>query len=177
MRPGDPLPGLTAAERGRFLLGKALFERLATADEGLGPLYNADRCSSCHDQPAVGGGGDRILVVKATAFEDGRCRDLRPEGGDNIQQRVTPLLEALGVEPERIPPSATDTVRVTAPPLFGLGLLEAVPEEALVSMAREQAAGGVVSGRVPGSSTGRSARFGRKGDAVSVADFVDTALR
>lgn len=177
VRPGDPVPGLTPAERGRFLLGKALFERVATVDEGLGPLYNADRCSSCHDQPAVGGGGDRILVLKATAFADGRCQDLRDEGGDNIQQQVTSLLAELGVGPEEVPPSATDTVRVTAPPLFGLGLLEAVPEPVLEALVREQEATGVVSGRMPRASSGGVARFGRKGDAASVADFVDTALR
>ena len=175
--PGDPVAGLSPAERGRFLLGKALFERVATVDEGLGPLYNAERCSSCHDQPAVGGGGDAILVLKATAYLEEGCNVLRAEGGDNIQQRVTPLLAQMGIGPEVVPASATDTVRVTAPPLFGLGLLEAVPEEALLAMAREQADGGIVSGRVPVSPAGAAARFGRKGDAVSVADFVDTALR
>ncbi len=41
--PGEPLAGLTDAQRARFLLGRALFERLATPEEGLGPLYNADR--------------------------------------------------------------------------------------------------------------------------------------
>ena len=177
LQPGDPLVGLTASERGRFLLGKALFERVATIDEGLGPLYNADRCSSCHDQPAVGGGGDAILVLKATGLDGDRCLDLREEGGDNIQQRATSLLVEMGSGPEDVPPSATDTVRVTAPSLFGLGLLEAVPDEALEGLVRRQGAEGVVSGRVPTAGSGSSARFGRKGDAGSVADFVDTALR
>lgn len=175
--PGDPVPGLTPAERGRFLLGKALFERLATVDEGLGPLYNAERCSSCHDQPAVGGSGDDVLVLKATAFQDGRCSNLRDEGGDNIQQLATAPLVVLGLGPEVVPSSATDTSRVTAPPLFGLGLLEAVPEADLETMASRVGSQGSVSGRVARTAAGEVARFGRKGDAATVADFVDTALR
>ncbi|MCA9739667.1 MAG: hypothetical protein KC645_18720, partial [Gemmatimonadetes bacterium] len=70
--PGAPLPALEEAERGRFLLGRAVFERLATEEEGLGPLFNEARCSGCHDQPAIGGGG-LILVRKATRWEEGTC--------------------------------------------------------------------------------------------------------
>ena len=39
---GDPLPGLTEAQRGSFLLGQALFTRVTSPDEGLGPIaYDA----------------------------------------------------------------------------------------------------------------------------------------
>ena len=173
--PGEPVAGLSTGERGRFLLGKALFERIATADEGLGPLYNADRCSSCHDQPAIGGGGDAVPVLKATHYADGRCDPLRSLGGDNIQLRATDPLIALGLGPETVPAEATATARVTAPTLLGLGLVEAVPEAAFVELANRDDT--LVTGRLPRLEDGRYARFGRKGDAATVADFVDTALR
>ena len=176
--PGESVAGLSTGERGRFLLGRALFERLATADEGLGPLYNAERCSDCHDQPVVGGGGTRIRVLKATRFEDDRCDLLLAEGGDNIQRRATDLLIAHGMGPEEVPATATATAQVTAPPLLGLGLLEAVPDEVLLEWADpDDGDGDGISGRLPRLADGRTARFGRKGDASTVRDFVDTALR
>ncbi len=177
-RPGESLAGLGTGERGRFLLGRALFERLATADEGLGPLFNAQRCSDCHDQPAVGGGSARIPVLKATRFHDGRCDLLGDQGGDNIQRRATDLLLAHGMGPEDIPATATATALVTAPPLFGLGLLEAVPDQGLLEWADPaDGDGDGISGRLPRLADGRTARFGRKGDASTVRDFVDAALR
>ena len=177
-QPGDPVAGLDAGSRGRFLLGRALFERVASVDEGLGPLFNAERCSDCHDEPAVGGGSSRILVLKATRFADGRCDLLEPGGGDNIQQRVTALAAARGVRAEEVPAAATATARVTAPPLFGLGLLEVVPNEVLAEYADpDDRDGDGVSGRMPLRPDGRAARFGRKGDAVTLDDFVTSALR
>ena len=180
--PGEPVPGLTARERGRFLLGRALFERLATAEEGLGPLYNAERCSDCHDEPVVGGGGARVPVLKATRFAAGRCDLLEAQGGDNVQRRVTDLARAHGLAPEDVPKGATATSRVLAPPLLGLGLLEAVPDSVLQEWedpADADADG--ISGRLPrvarGPARGRAARFGRKGEAAAIEGFVDAALR
>lgn len=180
--PGEPLAGLAPGERGRFFVGRALFERLATADEGLGPLYNAKRCSDCHDEPVVGGGGTRFPVLKATRFVDGRCDLLEDRGGDNIQLRATELARAHGLAPEEVPDGATATSRVVAPPLLGLGLLEAVPDSVLDEWADpDDADGDGISGRAPraerGRDGGRPARFGRKGDAAAIEGFVDAALR
>ena len=173
------MAGLGTGERGRFLLGRALFERLATADEGLGPLYNQERCSDCHDQPAVGGSGtQRVRVLKATRFADGRCDLLHAEGGDNIQRRATDLLVAHGMGPEEVPATATATALMTAPSLLGLGLIEAVPDTVLAERADpDDLDGDGISGRLPRLPDGRTARFGRKGDASTLEDFVDTALR
>ncbi len=177
--PGEAMAGLGTGERGRFLLGRALFERLATADEGLGPLYNQERCSDCHDQPAVGGSGtQRVRVLKATRFADGRCDLLHAEGGDNIQRRATDLLVAHGMGPEEVPATATATALMTAPSLLGLGLIEAVPDTVLAERADpDDLDGDGISGRLPRLPDGRTARFGRKGDASTLEDFVDTALR
>ena len=177
--PGEAMAGLGTGERGRFLLGRALFERLATADEGLGPLYNQERCSDCHDQPAVGGSGtQRVRVLKATRFADGRCDLLHAEGGDNIQRRATDLLVAHGMGPEEVPATATATALMTAPSLLGLGLIEAVPDSVLAERADpDDLDGDGISGRLPRLPDGRTARFGRKGDASTLEDFVDTALR
>ncbi|HSM61068.1 MAG TPA: di-heme oxidoredictase family protein [Longimicrobiales bacterium] len=175
--PGEPLAGLSDGELGRFLLGKAVFERLATAEEGLGPLFNAPRCSACHEVPASGGSGD-VLVRKATRFADGRCDLLVAEGGDNFQLRATELLLAHGVGPETVPASATGEALVTSPTLFGLGLVEAIPEEALLALADpDDRDGDGVSGRSGTTADGRVGRFGRKAETRTIRDFVDGALR
>ena len=175
--PGQPLGDLTDTELGRFLLGKAVFERLTTAEEGLGPLYNGTRCSACHDRPASGG-SSTSLVNKATRFEAGVCDLLVAEGGDNIQQRATPLLLAHGVMREVVPASATDSARVTGPPLFGAGLVEAIADETILAGADpDDADGDGISGRVGRTSDGRVGRFSRKADVATVFDFVETALR
>jgi len=175
--PGQPLARLTDAELGRFLLGRAVFERRTTPEEGLGPLYNAERCSDCHLRPAAGGSGP-ALVLKATRYREGTCDLLVAEGGDNVQQHATPALARLGIAAERVPSRATDTMRLAGPALFGLGLLEAIPEEAI--LAREDPGdrdGDGISGRAARTADGRLARFGRKGETATVIEFVETALR
>ncbi len=174
--PGQPLPGLTEEQLGRFLLGRAVFERLTTPQEGLGPLFNAERCSACHGIPVSGGSGPP-LVLKATRLENGLCDLLTAAGGDNIQQRATPLLQARGIAREAVPARATATARVTGPSLFGLGLVEAIPDETILAREDpEDADHDGISGRAA-RVPGRVARFGRKGDATTILEFIDTALR
>lgn len=175
--PGEPLAALGEGQRARFLLGRALFERLLSQDEGLGPLHNAERCSDCHDRPAIGGGSGSFPVRKATRFADGTCDLLRDVGGDNLQTRVTPAAGAHGVRPEEVPPEATGTASLVAPPLFGLGLVEAIPDSALERLEDPgDRDGDGISGRLPRLEDGRVARFGRKGEAADVAGFIETAL-
>ena len=53
---GDPIPGLTQSELDAFNRGRIVFERRFTPEDGLGPLYNAVSCASCHSTPVTGGG-------------------------------------------------------------------------------------------------------------------------
>jgi CxxC motif-containing protein (DUF1111 family) len=171
------MAGLDEGQVGRFLLGRAVFERLATEEEGLGPLFNAPRCSDCHEVPAIGGISHRA-VVKATRWEGGRCDPLTEQGGDNVQQFATPLLLALGLGPELVPPEATHVSNVMATPLFGLGLLEAIPQEAIAALADpDDRDGDGISGRMGTTAEGSPGRFGRKADFALLHDFVDHALR
>jgi CxxC motif-containing protein (DUF1111 family) len=176
-QPGDPLPNLTEAESGRFLLGKALFERLTIPEEGLGPLFNETRCSACHDTPAAGGSG-RALVVKATRFENNTCDLLQGQGGDNIQRQATPLLAQHGISGESTPTDATAEVVVTGPSLFGLGLIEAIADTTILANADpEDGDGDGIWGRAVRTMDGRLGRFGRKNEIATAFDFIETALR
>jgi CxxC motif-containing protein (DUF1111 family) len=176
--PGKPLPELTATDLERFAQGQTRFHAPFSPDDGLGPLFNEARCSSCHDLPVVGGTGAEV-AVKATRFTPpDACDLLVHQGGDNIQQRATPALQALGIPGEARPSSATELSVVTAPSLFGLGLVELIPEAVITSRADpEDADADGISGRAARLPDGRLGRFGRKADSATLEDFVDTALR
>ena len=52
---GGPIEGLTSMQLAEFERGRAVFERRFTPSSGLGPLYNATSCASCHSTPVTGG--------------------------------------------------------------------------------------------------------------------------
>ncbi len=176
---GDPLPGLSEEEQVRFLAGRALFRRIFTDADGLGPLFNENSCNACHTDPADGGTGDQFMIRAAEIQPDGTCDPLTALGGDNLRQRVIAHAAAMGVGRDEVPERATVTARFAVPFLFGLGLVEAIPDEVLVRRAEENAQrrGSSIRGRAPLAEDGRVARFGRKGDHVTLDSFTEEALR
>ncbi len=176
-RPGEPLPGLSAAEAGQFEAGHALFNRAFTPEEGLGPLFNQTRCASCHDLPTSGGHGAEP-VTKVSRFDPASgCSLLEEEGGDLLQALVVPALFDAGVMPERIPESATAVVELRPPPLYGLGLVEAVEEASIRDGADPlDADGDGVSGRLATALEGAVGRFGAKGQHATLRGFIASAL-
>jgi CxxC motif-containing protein (DUF1111 family) len=161
---GDPLAGLTAAERERFELGREVFQRAFTDSTGLGPLFNAESCLECHEDPVAGGNGDEFETHAAAMRTDGTCDLLERFGGPVFQQHATPALtQALGIVEEPIPPEATTVAIRTAPDVFGFGLLDAIPAHTI--LAREDPDDrnhDGVSGRANRFFDGSVGRFGRK---------------
>jgi CxxC motif-containing protein (DUF1111 family) len=85
---------------------------------------------------------------------------------------------ARGIEYEVVPPAATGQASVTGPALFGLGLVDAIPEATILANADpEDADGDGISGRAVRVPDGRLGRFGRKNEVASLLAFVETALR
>ena len=172
LKPGDPLRGLTAAELDRFQKGKEIFNRTFTAETGLGPLFNADACAECHEDPVSGGSGDEIELHIAALRPDGFCDPLVDSGGVVIQLQVTPALQAaLGIDSEPVPVSASRASR-TSPAVFGMGLLDAVPERDLLSRADpDDRNNDGISGRPNRFFDGRVGRFGRKAIVPTLNEF------
>ncbi len=138
-QPGDPLPGLTAAQRAQFDSGRAVFDSTFTAPTGLGPLFNASGCGECHEDPVVGGVGDEV-ERHAAVFHPDRpgfvCDQLAAVGGPVFQDSVTAALHAaLGIDREPLPPGVTTVAARTTPDIFGFGLLDAVPDSVILSYA------------------------------------------
>lgn len=176
--PGEPLPGLSAAELRAFTAGRALFDRAFTPEHGLGPIFNQTRCSSCHDLPTTGGHGAEP-VTKVSRFDAvNGCDLLEAEGGDLLQASVVPALIDAGVRPERIPENATEAALVRAPALYGVGLVEAVPDEDILARADpDNEDGDGVSGRAAILVDGAVGRFGGKAQDATLAGFIATAAR
>jgi CxxC motif-containing protein (DUF1111 family) len=176
-RPGDPIDGLSPEERARFDRGRALFERRFIPEEGLGPSFNAPACGECHEEPVSGGVGDEVETHISLVRPDGGCDPLVDRGGPVIQAKVTPALEAaLGITTEPIPGDLVPAHRTT-PDLFGFGLLDTVPESAILAYADpDDRDHDGISGRPHRTAEGRVGRFGRKAQVASLRPFNDDAF-
>ena len=168
------LPGLTSPELAAFVRGDAEFERRFAPSTGLGPIFNNVSCASCHS----GDGRGRLqnaLQRIGTADND----MLRSLGGPQIQDRAIP-----GAVPETLPVGVPVSLRLP-PPVFGVGLIDAVSEATILSRADpDDRDGDGISGRpnwvtpadyalpnVNTSSAGqRVGRFGRKAQTSSILE-------
>jgi len=181
-QPGDPLPGLSAAERAQFDSGRAVFDSTFTPQVGLGPLFNASGCRECHEDPVTGANGDEV-EHHATVFHPERagamCDELADKGGPVFQDSVTPALHAaLGIDREPRPPSPTVVAERTTPDILGFGLLDAVPDSVILSYADpDDKNHDGISGRPNRFFDGRLGRFGRKASVPTLREFNDGAFQ
>ena len=169
--PGQPVPGLTPRQLAQFNRGLQVFVTEFSPATGLGPLFNSTSCAQCHNDPALGGYGDSA-EVHVTAYHGGNsCQVLDNRGGPVVQQHATPLLQAaLGITKEPTPAGATGSGARSTSLIFGLGLLDAVPDRTILELARTRQPDGV-HGRPAILSDGRIGRFGRKATTARLAEF------
>ncbi len=160
-----PIAGLNKSQLAAFVRGDEAFGKAFTVREGIGPIFNQPSCESCH--PGDGRGSARTSLTRF-GFWNGMTFDLLlSEGGPQLQERSIP-----GVPPEVIPPSANGVSVRTGPTVFGLGLIEAIPDSVILAYADEtdSNADGISGrpnlvaapdylGKGPGPHVGR---FGRK---------------
>ncbi|MEX2115681.1 MAG: di-heme oxidoredictase family protein [Bacteroidota bacterium] len=160
-----PIAGLSTTETAAFVRGDEAFGKAFSVREGLGPLFSQPSCESCH--PGDGRGSARTSLVRF-GFWNGLSFDLLlSDGGPQLQERSIP-----GVLPETIPSRANVISTRTGLAVFGLGLIEAIPDSVILAYADENDmnADGISGrpnlvgapeylGRGPGPHLGR---FGRK---------------
>lgn len=170
---GDPLPDLTANQLAQFTAGKMKFQRVFTPQEGLGPLFDADSCAECHEDPIVGGVGDELEVHASKFSPPHSCDPLFAEGGPVFQTQATPQLQAHGITNDPVPPDATAAAHRSVPPVFGFGLVDAIPDAAILANETNQAMSHTgIHGHANHTIDGRIGRFGRKAFTATLFDFV-----
>jgi CxxC motif-containing protein (DUF1111 family) len=231
---GQPVPGLTSEEDRTFAVGNNFFNdnwvtapASTEARDGLGPLFNAQSCSSCHfrdgraqppadrDDPELG-----LLVRLSVPVGSGSAERLEPHPtlGDQLQDRAIrgvpvegeleittvdrpgrfgdgtpytlaePRYEIVGADGEPVAGDLLISPRI-APAMFGVGLLENVPDDVLLGLEDpDDEDGDGVSGRVnrvedPGGAAGGDGagavigRFGWKAGVPTVEDQNSRALQ
>ena len=179
VEPGDPLPGMTPAEFEEFRLGLDDFLEVETAEEGLGPAYNATSCAGCHSIPAIGGIAPVTTVRAGIRDTNGAFRDFDPAGGSLFQLFSIPTHGCQSV----IPPEANVISRRVPIPLFGAGLIEAISDTTILALADpNDADGDGVSGRaalITDRALGdvRVGRFGWKAQIATLLEFGGDAYR
>jgi CxxC motif-containing protein (DUF1111 family) len=134
---GDPVGGLSPAELQRFTDGRAAFEEVEEAADGLGPVFNGTSCAGCHNVGAIGGGSE-TLETRFGTMTNGAFDPLLEHGGSLIQTDGIGAVGACVFVGEQVPSLATIVARRRTTPLFGLGLVDAVPDATLLALATRQ---------------------------------------
>lgn len=176
---GRPLAGITPVEFEEFRLGLEDFLEVEAAEEGLGPAFNGTSCAVCHNVPAIGGAGTIAELRAAKINARGEFETL-DRSGETLFHLFS--LPGHGCQPV-VPAEANVFARRVPIPLFGAGLVEAIPDETLRAL--EDPAdrnGDGVSGRaalVVDAATGerRVGRFGWKAQHATLLSFSGDAYR
>jgi CxxC motif-containing protein (DUF1111 family) len=122
-----PVSGLTEAENLQFLRGDVAFnDEVFTTANGLGPLFVATSCGSCH--PGDGKGHPFTTLTRFGQIDETGNQYLNL-GGPQLQHRAVP-----GFTPEGIPLNATFS-RFTPPANTGLGFIDAVSDTEILTWA------------------------------------------
>ena len=177
---GDPLPGLPDVDLAAFGFGKEKFMAAQTPATGLGPVFNGRSCVECHSVPAPGGSGAALenRVIRFARQVEGLPFDpLLHLGGPNLQKfSVANELPGCSLAPEVVPAEANRTGLRQPPQLFGLGLIEAIPDSEILARADPADGNGDgIAGRA-NVSNGVIGRFGWKAAVPTILDFVGLAM-
>jgi CxxC motif-containing protein (DUF1111 family) len=172
----------------------AKFEETEAISAGLGPLYNAQSCRECHQNPVSGGVSQVMELRVGHKGPDGNFAN--PEipingGAEIIKGRSLVNLRAIcpnaafpGTEiQQRVPEKETLRTFRTSLGLLGDGFVEAVDDATLIEIAKKQCkkGNGKICGMVlyvpvveaPGET--RVGRFGWKDQQASLLSFAGDA--
>jgi CxxC motif-containing protein (DUF1111 family) len=177
--PGEPLPGITPHEFEEFRLGLDDFLEVETAEEGLGPAFNGTSCAACHNVPAIGGGGTIAEMRAGRRDAAGRFQTFDATGETLFHLFSIPTHGCQAI----VPADANVFARRVPIPLFGAGLVEAIPDDAIAALEdptdRDRDGVSGRAARIVDAETGqrRIGRFGWKGQHATLLTFGADAYR
>jgi CxxC motif-containing protein (DUF1111 family) len=148
--------------------GAGDFSRAAGVASGLGPSFNEATCSACHRMPSIGGAGFRTVLKVGHRDADGTFRGYA----------TGTLLPTKSIQDGRclpeLPPDANVIARRIPTPLYGLGLVDRIPDAEIEARAdpddrdRDGVRGRIAYVRDPVSGKRRVGRFGWKAEDASL---------
>jgi CxxC motif-containing protein (DUF1111 family) len=159
----------------QFDADKATFEERDEIADGLGPVYNAQACSECHQNP-VTGGISQITELRAGHFDGANFID-QPGGSLNNDRATNAEIQ------ERIPGGNEVRTFRTSLNVLGDGFVECIDSNTLAAIANAQPgqSGGQIAGQfiqVPVLEVNgavRGGRFGWKNQQASLLSFASDA--
>ncbi len=151
-----------------FADGRRAFRQVFEPAQGLGPGFNERACANCHSHPNTGGGGPDMGVSVATVAPPDDPRD-------------TVGTQKYAIAGHKAQQIAATTPRRRTPPLYGIGLLDEVPDDALKAHADpndrdKDGISGVLNERGHPAGGKRPARFGHKCNEPNLLRFIGAAL-
>ena len=179
--------GITEPPGDTFALDQEVYETNHSVETGLGPVYNATACVSCHENPNSGGASQ--FTELRVGHNDANGNFVNPtitinDGKNTITGRSIVNDRAIGPQAqEHIP--ATENIRALRAALntLGDGFVEAIDDSTLKAIGERQAeeTGGRVHGEAievpifeaPGQT--RVGRFGWKDQHSSLLSFIADA--
>lgn len=179
--------GLTEPAGDTFGNDQSHFEEQDGVDNGLGPVYNAQSCVNCHQNPVTG--GSSIVSELRVGHQDAFGNFVNPtivinDGANSIPNRS--LVNDRAICPqaqERVP--GTETVQTLRASLntLGDGFVESIDSNTLyqISLNQPNQSGGYIAGEfiqvpvleAPGQI--RGGRFGWKNQQASLLSFSSDA--
>jgi CxxC motif-containing protein (DUF1111 family) len=183
-----------------FNADKLVFEEVDQIADGLGPVYNAQSCSECHQNPVTGAisqitelrAGHNTTVNGVTTFFDAPGGSLindrgiptknyngDPKKSAKVQERVPPLYTAAIISGPAL--TAEQKIRTfrTSLNTLGDGFVEAIADGTLIAIANNQP--GTTNNEIKGlvitvpvleaNNQKRVARFGWKNQHASLLSF------
>jgi CxxC motif-containing protein (DUF1111 family) len=158
--------------QGSFDDNRSIFEEVETVADGLGPTYNAQSCSECHQNVATGGASQ--VAEHRTGRVDASGGFFESVGGSLIHSRATypEIVEHVAFEDD------VRTFRISTNTL-GLGYVECVSNETLLAIRDAQPASlrgtAVMVAVLEANSSARIGRFGWKNQHASLESFAADA--
>ena len=194
---GGAIPGLSADSIAVFQKGLDKFQEVEKVSDGLGPRFNSDQCSSCHAHPSIGGSSPHSNpqvkfansknLLPTFIMPNGPVREARfirkPDG--TRDGGVHDLFTIMGrsdtppgclLIPENFSDAANIITRIPTP-LFGLGLIEAIPDHVLEENVARSASKtlGIKGALNRSGNDGTVTRFGWKAQNKSLLMFAAEA--
>jgi CxxC motif-containing protein (DUF1111 family) len=192
---GGPLPSLTSDQSTLFNKGLSVFNTKWDPFRGLGPVYTEAACFTCH-----GGGVSSPAGIpgQSSAERGSRYGKWNPDGTFNYldgtgtfpeneggpvlhQQTVAQFVNHMShchVPGEVVPSDATVVNQIRSPQLFGLGLIDSIPESAILANAVDRGLGiKGVPNMVPDQFGNlHVGRFGQKANVPNLLFFTASAM-
>lgn len=180
---GDPLNGLSGTDQVAFNDGFNAFLSKEDKADGLGPVFNGESCAQCHAQGAIGGAGFDLQLTRVTrigGIRNGNYSDLEDLGGPVLQARsLREFDSSYPIVPEVVPTGAKFVSHRITTPLFGAGLIEAIPDSTILARTNLKLPDGVAGvanfDLNPATNTLEVGRFGWKAQHSNLVVFAGDA--